>query len=281
MESTLLASFLKASKIKRWLANPQNPSIVKEIKSLFDKIYSSGDLDKNSKTIELMDDDEVNAKYLPASSAPKIVQQFLNPGKTSVRLHARFKRHGIIYAVSKTHEGNSQILYYPNGNTSSKPVVGIITFIYSEKTKSVIQPAAIVQRLKPLNSESPDPFSKYPHWPAQLYYCNLSTYERIQPDWVHGHFARWNINTAHMVAVPLNRVSFFSLYLFTLSSQISRINVPPAVNLVPPAVNLIYRQLHNYTRDVHTVYNIHDCGYHTLWAMSGYILRDQCTIVGR
>ena len=210
MESTLLTSFFKASKIKRWLANPQNSSIMKQNKSLFDKTYSPGAFNKNSETIELMDDDDVSAKFLEASSAPKIVQQLLYPGKTRVRLHTRFKCHGLVYSVSKTHEGNSQILYYPDGNTSSKPVIGIITFIYSEKTKSMIQPAAAVQRLAPVNGDSPDPFSKYPHWPAQLYYRDSSTYERVQPDWVHGHFARWNINTTHMVAVSLNRVSFFS-----------------------------------------------------------------------
>ena len=219
MESTLLTSFLKASKIKQWLANLQNSSIMKQIKSLFDKTYSPSAFDKNSKMIELMDDDNVSAKFLEASSAPKIVQQLLYPGKTMVCLHARFKCHGLVYSVLKTHEGNSQILYYPDGNTSSKCVIGIITFIYLEKMKSMIQPAAAVQRLTPVNGDSLDPFSKYSHWPAQLYYHNSSTYEQVQPDWVHSHFSRWNMNTTHMVTVSLNRVSF-SLHLLTSSSQI-------------------------------------------------------------
>ena len=90
--------------------------------------------------------------------------------------------HGLVYAVSKTHEGNSQILYYPDGNTSLEPVMGIITFIYLEKLNSTIQPAAAIQRLTPVNGDSPDPFFKYPNWPAQLYYCDSSTYEQVQPD---------------------------------------------------------------------------------------------------
>lgn len=220
MESTLLISFLKASKIKRWLADPRNPSIIREIKSLFDKVYSPGDLDKNSQTIEIMDDDDVVTTFSAASSAPKIVQQLLLSGKSSVRLHARFKRRGLVYAVSKTHEGNSQIIYYPGGDTSSKPVLGIITFVYSEKTKSTIQPAAAVKRLAPVGDNNLDPFSKYPHWPAQLYDRNSDKYERVQPDWVHGHFARWNINDTQMVAVPLNRVIYF---LYLLSSQSAHI----------------------------------------------------------
>ena len=44
----------------------------------------------------------------------------------------------------------------------------------------------------------------------EAHHHDSSTYERVQPDWVHGHFARWNINTTHMVTVSLNRVSFLS-----------------------------------------------------------------------
>lgn len=215
MESTLLASFLKASKVKRWLADPQNPSIVKEIKALFDKVYSPGELEKNSQTIELVDDDDTGTKFLATSSAPEIVQRFLQSKATGVRLHARFKRRGLVYSILTTHEGNSQILYYPEGNTSLEPAFGIITFIYSEKTKSTIQPAAAVQRLTPVGGDTPNPFANYPHWPAQLHYRVSSNYERVQPDWVHGHFSRWNISSTQMVAVPLNRVSRF-LYRLSL-----------------------------------------------------------------
>ena len=69
MESTLLISFLKVSKIKWSLADPQNPSIIRDIKSLFDKVYSPGDLDKNSQMIEIMDGDNVDTTLLVASSA--------------------------------------------------------------------------------------------------------------------------------------------------------------------------------------------------------------------
>ena len=131
-----------------------------------------------------------------------------------MHLHARFKHPSLVYAVSKTHEGNSQIVYYPDGDTFSKPVFGIVGFIYSEKTKSTIQLAAAVERLTPVGNGNPDLFSKYPHWPVQLYYWNSNIYEQVQPDWVHGHFARWNINDTQMVVVPLNRVSCF-LYLLS------------------------------------------------------------------
>ena len=41
MESTLLLSFLKATKLRQWLSNPQSPPIFQEIKVVFDKIYKS------------------------------------------------------------------------------------------------------------------------------------------------------------------------------------------------------------------------------------------------
>ena len=53
MESTLLHSFLKSSKIKRWLSNPDQPSAIREIKSLFDNIYTpDSDEDGNSEGID-------------------------------------------------------------------------------------------------------------------------------------------------------------------------------------------------------------------------------------
>ena len=81
MESTLLTLFLKTLKIKWWLENPQNPSVMKEIKSLFDKTYSPGAFDKNSEIIELMDDDNVSAKFLEALSAPKLSNKFFTQAK--------------------------------------------------------------------------------------------------------------------------------------------------------------------------------------------------------
>ena len=40
MESTLLHSFLKAGHLKHWLAELDCPAVIKECKTLFDKIYS-------------------------------------------------------------------------------------------------------------------------------------------------------------------------------------------------------------------------------------------------
>ena len=124
----------------------------------------------------------------------------------------------VLFTLSWTHEGNSQIVYYANGNTSSNPVFGIVTFIYFEKTKPTIQPTAAVERLTLVGDGNSDPFSKYPHWPAQLYYCNSNIYEWVQPDWIHGHFARCNIDDTQMFVVPLNSVSCF-LYLLSQSTH--------------------------------------------------------------
>jgi hypothetical protein len=40
MESTLLHSFLRAAKLKRWFGDPFCPPVIREIKLLFDQIYA-------------------------------------------------------------------------------------------------------------------------------------------------------------------------------------------------------------------------------------------------
>ena len=45
MESTLLMSFLKASKLKWWMADPSNPVLIQQIRSLYDKVYSPNSAD--------------------------------------------------------------------------------------------------------------------------------------------------------------------------------------------------------------------------------------------
>ena len=63
MESTLLESFLRASKLKCWLVKPDFPPVIKECKELFDKVY----------TPEIPNDDDgdtVEVTTMPIHSAP-------------------------------------------------------------------------------------------------------------------------------------------------------------------------------------------------------------------
>lgn len=206
MESTLLTSFLKASKIKRWMADPSNPALVRQIKSLYDNIYSPNSTDgvSTAHADELEESDDTRA-LLSAKKIPIDLRPLLPSPETKIRLHARFKRGGIVFSIPQTHEGNSQVYFYPNGDKLASPIPGIIRHIFTETGKRSV--FVTIQRAHPIDSSMPDPFSIYRHWPARLFKSRLSeSYERIQSDWVTGHFARWDYNSDQMVMLSLSRV---------------------------------------------------------------------------
>ena len=209
MESTLLTSFLKASKIRRWLANPQVPSIIQGIQSLYDCIYTPNSAD----TADTMNDDNKLLTWgLAGLAIPKDLQPLLRPGNIKIHLQARLKQEGVIYSTSKTHEGNSQIFFYLNGDRTLAPVAGFIQYIYSEG-KKLNKTLLAVKRAITVDKLVTDTFAKYMHWPTQLYH--LGSCERIPSEWISGHFVRWDVSSKHMVVLSLSWVSSFS---YTISS---------------------------------------------------------------
>lgn len=206
MESTLLTSFLKASKLKRWMADPSNPVLIQQIRSLYDKVYSPNSADgvSTAHADELEENDNARA-LLSGTKIPGDLRPFLSSAGAKIRLHARFKRGGIVFSLPNIHKGNSQIYFYPKGDKTSTPIPGIIQNIFTETGQRSI--FVVVQRVDALDSSVTDPFSLYPHWPAKLFKSRLSdTYERIQSDWVAGHFARWDYNSKQIVVLSLSRV---------------------------------------------------------------------------
>ena len=206
MESTSLASFLKFSKIKRWLSDPDLPPTLQEIKLLFNKIYTPDST--GNRNMEGADEyknsyQKLSGNTIPCDLCPLLAQNY----KSEVSLWARFKHQGIIFSTSQTHPGNSQIYFYPDGNTKLAPVAGLTEYIYVEQAK----PGAIsmaVQHVTPVNDDVCDPFLKYIHWPVRLYVSHPNLLcEQVHPDWIYCQFAWWNHNPKTMVIVFLNCVS--------------------------------------------------------------------------
>jgi hypothetical protein len=206
MESTLLHSFLKSSKIKRWLSDPDHPAALREIKSIFDSFYAPNSMDgRNSEDVDEHEHirQKLSGNKIPCDLRPLLTRSSM---ESEITLRARFKHQDVVLSTSQTHQGNSQVYFYPNGNTKVAPIPGFIEYIYTEAAK----PDAVsfaVRCATPVNRDVPDPYSKYRHWVAKLY---LSSSEvscvQVQPDWIHCQFARWNCNTETMVIVSLNRV---------------------------------------------------------------------------
>jgi hypothetical protein len=173
LEETLLHSFLKASRLKHWLARPDCPPAIKECKILFDRLSSSTTVSK------------------PVTS-----------GQTSP---ARVQHNGLSYTQSTTHLGNSLILFSPNGDTSISLVPGQIKHITTYKNITVF----FVHRYLPLKSGVTDPFQAYIHIPIKLYSSQVDTkLEVVQVNWVTGHFALCSLSDEHIAVVSLSKIRY-------------------------------------------------------------------------
>ena len=138
----------------------------------------------------------------------------------------RLKQEGIIYSTSKTHEGNSQIFFYPDGDRTLAPVAGFIQYIYSEG-KKLNKTLLAVKCAITVDKSVTDPFAKYMHWPARLYHSGLNkSCERIPSEWISGHFVRWDVSSEHMVVLSLSWVSSFSYTISSFWQVYPRIDFP-------------------------------------------------------
>ena len=204
MESTLLHSFLKAANLRRWLSNPQSPSIFREIKNVFDEIH----LGSNSYNDPHADPD---LDISTPRSVPKDLQEMLSISDTKVYIRARIKLQGIFYASSDTHLGNSLIHFYPNGDRSRPPIPGRINYIYSIDGISY---AFALQRQISLPHDALDPFAQYPYFPASMYSSKYSpSLECVDFDSIFCHYARWDVSPDRSVVLSLSRVSYSSITL--------------------------------------------------------------------
>jgi len=164
MESTLLHSFLKAGNLKRWLAKPDCPAVIKECKRLFDKIYrpkvSDGDVSEG----------DLHVSHPVPKNIPQDLRPLLGPLQHQAIMCARLRHNGVIYTTSDTHTGNSLVHFYPQGDTSSL-VPGSIKYIYEEHGRFCLA----VQQQLPASEIVSDPYTIYAHFPAKLYSSQLSS----------------------------------------------------------------------------------------------------------
>jgi hypothetical protein len=178
LEQTLLNSFLKASRIKHWLARPDCPPAIKECRVLFDRYLS-----QNS-----------------PRDAPRPIPPVVEISETPPRI----QYDGLTYARSGTHLGNSLILFSPNGDTTAPPVPGQIKQI-STSGNTI---SFYVSRYLSLGSGIVDPFQPYIDFPIWLYSSKMNPHlELVNVSWVAGHFALCPISAETIAVVSLSRVS--------------------------------------------------------------------------
>lgn len=152
---------------------------------------------------------EENSRPQPVLT-PADLRPLINGSK--VVLQARLNHHGVVYARSSTHLGNSLIYFYPKGNKSLPPVPGSIKYIFTAQNAV----AFAVQRHLNKCTRTVDPFARYPDFPAKLYSAALADkLEVVEVDWVMSHVARWQISSDDVVVLSLSKVSLWIFYFRT------------------------------------------------------------------
>lgn len=213
METTMLHTFIKAAKLKRWLGRSDCPPVIKECKALFDKAYTPRNRDDND--IDDARDDILTETLSTDDHTTRTIPLELRPlaKKSKAVMRARLRHGGIIYADCATHLGNSLIHFYPQGDRSKPPTPGCIKYIFEHRGEMVFA----VQRQLSVHHSIVDPFEPYPHFPAKLYLSRLSeNLEIVNVSWVMCHFARLEMSSEHVVVLSLSRVRFPLTFLFKL-----------------------------------------------------------------
>ncbi|KAG1866853.1 hypothetical protein F4604DRAFT_1585320 [Suillus subluteus] len=175
-------------KLKYWLNRPSCPPVFRDVKSLFDKFVSP--------TVDVIVED-CPIPPMPKENIPADLQCLINVHQAVLHAHIIYK--GSIYTRESTHMGNSLILYYPDSVMHTQ-IPGTIKYIF--RTKHGV--GFTVRHYLPLHSSYPDPFRRYPHFPAQLHSLALADHlEVVMPEWVVSHIAQWSFSPQHIIAVSL------------------------------------------------------------------------------
>ncbi|KAI0338939.1 hypothetical protein BDW22DRAFT_1458214 [Trametopsis cervina] len=190
MESTVLRSFIQASKLRQWLSRADCPPALHALQILFDKAFSMEPPDYND-----------SPTTMNAVRVPEDLQRLT--GCSRLPLQARVKHGRVVYARSSTHLGNSLIQYYPGGDLSCR-AAGSIKYIYVRVGKLYLA----VQRHLPAPPGIPDAFRVYPELNAFTCSAHLrADIEEVDLSWVLGHSARYHLSPELCVMLLLSRVS--------------------------------------------------------------------------
>lgn len=127
-QSTLLISFLKASKIKQWLVSTQAPPIIQGIISLYDHIYIPIDSGHSGLT---GDKGETQTCALVGKTISMDIWPLYQNNNSEIHHQARLKHDGVMYSIYQTHHGNSEVFFYPNINKNLASIAGFVQYIYS------------------------------------------------------------------------------------------------------------------------------------------------------
>lgn len=194
---SIVRSYIAGTKLRRWLTRVDAPVWIRECRVFFDKAFGS----------RFKDPSPLVPSAVPRQGAhetPLDLRQLVP--SSQVALHAYATYANVTYARSSTHLGSSLVLYHPAGSVAADPVPGSIKYIYSTNQQEV---RLAIQRQVHAPPSIPDPFARYPHFPARIYSTSLSDHlEEVKLTWLVGHYGRWVITDEYCVVLALLRVCF-------------------------------------------------------------------------
>ena len=215
-EATMLLSFIRACKFRRWFQRPDCPPVLISIKSFFDKAFGSGNFNAaiptgtdddvgRSSTDDLVwvrAEDPEDKKSRASSRRQPLPEELesLLKGREACKAQevAHYKHDGVFFTRNSTHVGNSLIRYY---RRDGRPNFGSIKYIYKVKERVTF----IVQRCLP--AERPDPFLGYPDFPAVTRSPSFAPdLDLIEPRGVICHVVRWAMPSGDVALLPLDKV---------------------------------------------------------------------------
>lgn len=200
LERTIHRAFLRAANLRRWLARPNCPEAVRQCKTLFDRLYGDKS-DEQIHTQQLGLADDGLSKSLKLEKTPEDLRLLV--GQSHVALQARLRADNVVYARADTHLGNSLILFYPRGDRSSAAIPGRIQYIYTTDSS----PCFAVRRYCTPILESPDPFARWPDFPARIWSTRMEdTMEKVEVSWVFSHCCQYTISEDHVVILDISQV---------------------------------------------------------------------------
>jgi hypothetical protein len=193
LEATMHSSYLKAAKLKAWLSRPDCPPIIRECKSLFDKLFHH----RNEPEDAIQDAVQDKSGNLAVNVEQPV--SFLLADANAIQ-RARVEYDGVVYARSSSHLGNSYIHFFPNGAKNLDPIPASIKHIFVRSGNTSL---AVIRHLP---ASAPDPFRYYCDLPIKLWSSKLAEdMEVIELDWVAGHVACWEWSSEHCVFLDLSR----------------------------------------------------------------------------
>jgi hypothetical protein len=198
MESTVHRSFIRGAGLRRWMARPDAHPLIKAAKNLFDKIYTQKSEDHPMVMPSLDDDDDQHSEDVASAAAQSDMP--------------RFRYRGVTYTRSKTHLGNSGVMFYPNGDLGKLPIPGLIDRIDC-KGQGNIQlyiKYNLPSRLKR------DPFLQWPEFGAQMWSNKYaSSPSKIGLDGIASQMMWFSIDDQYCVVKAVSRVRILSTILWS------------------------------------------------------------------